>query len=367
VGVKKRAIFLDRDGTVIVEPADNKQVDSLDKLNFIPGAIGALSLIARLTGYKLVMVTNQDGLGTPSFPYESFEPAHNKMLSILSGEGVVFADILIDRSFPEDNLPTRKPGTALLGKYMAGEYDLARSFVVGDRDTDIALAKNLGASGILFAEKRGIGEVLATTSWSEVAKFVLGQWRRAVVSRVTNETSISLELALAGSANRRISTGLGFLDHMLDLLAAHAGFDLVIDAKGDLHVDEHHLVEDVGIVLGEAIREALGDKRGISRFGFLAPMDESIAEVALDLSNRPKFVWSGEFMRERIGDLPTELIPHFFESLTSSLRCALHISVRGENEHHKAEAVFKGVGRALRSACAIDGSGYDVPSTKGVL
>ena len=365
--MKRRVVFLDRDGTIINEPADTQQVDSLERLSFMPGAIGALRDICRDTGYELVMVTNQDGLGTSSFPEETFIPAHQKMLEVLAGEGIEFSEVLIDRSFPHEALDTRKPGIGLLGRYRGEEYDLARSFVIGDRETDVRLATNLGARAIFFGAANQDEAVLSTSSWSEIARFVRGQWRSASVRRVTRETSIALDLCVIGSGRCQIRTGLGFFDHMLELLANHAGFDLAIDATGDLHVDEHHLVEDVGLVLGEAARIALGDKRAIRRFGFVLPMDEALAEVAIDLSNRNRFVWNGSFQREMLGTFPTELLPHFFESFAEALRCALHISVRGENEHHKAEAMFKGVGRALRDACSLGNAGEGIPSTKGAL
>lgn len=365
--MKRRVIFVDRDGTIIKEPSDTQQVDSLERLSFVPGAIGALRDICRDTGYELVMVTNQDGLGTSSFPEESFIPAHQKMLEVLAGEGIEFSEVLIDRSFPHEGLETRKPGLGLLGRYLTEDYDLSRSFVIGDRETDVRLATNLGARGLFLGEESQEKTALSTTSWSEIARFVRGQWRAASVRRVTRETSITLDLCVIGTGRCDIRTGLGFFDHMLELLANHAGFDLTIDATGDLHVDEHHLVEDVGLVLGEAARVALGDKRAIRRFGFVLPMDEALAEVAIDLSNRNRFVWNGSFQREMLGTFPTELLPHFFESFAEALRCALHISVRGENEHHKAEAMFKGVGRALRDACSLGDAGQGIPSTKGAL
>lgn len=365
--MKRRVLFLDRDGTVIKEPSDTQQVDSLERLSFVPGVIGALRDICRDTEYELVMVTNQDGLGTSSFPEETFLPAHQKMLEVLAGEGIKFSEILIDRSFPHEGLETRKPGIGMLGKYLSEDYDRARSFVIGDRITDMTLATNLGAQGIFLGDDSQSGVALSTSSWSEIARYVRGQWRSASVRRVTRETSVALDLRVIGSGRCQIRTGLGFFDHMLELLASHAGFDLTIDATGDLHVDEHHLVEDVGLVLGEALRGALGDKRAIRRFGFVLPMDEALAEIAIDLSNRNRFVWNGSFEREMIGTLPTELIPHFFESFAGALRCALHISVRGVNEHHKVEAMFKGVGRALRDACSLGDAGQGIPSTKGAL
>lgn len=365
--MKKRVVFIDRDGTIIVEPAETKQVDRLDLLEFLPGAIGGLTMLARDTSYELVMVTNQDGLGTASFPEESFWPAHNAMLKTLAGEGVRFDNICIDRSFEHENLPTRKPGTGMLQQYLSGEYDLAGSFVVGDRATDLELARRLGGSGIFYGSENHSESVLSTTSWFELAQFLIARERSAKVERTTKETSIRIELGLYGSGRVRISTGIGFFDHMLDLFGHHAGFDLDIDAKGDLHVDEHHLVEDVGIALGEAIARALGGKQGIERYGFLLPMDESLATVALDLSGRSQLEWHAQFHREKVGDLPTEMFPHFFKSLADAVKCSLHIQVTGENEHHKIEAIFKGVARAFRIALKRDPFRRGIPSTKGVL
>ena len=365
--MKKRALFIDRDGTIIVEPPITKQVDSLDKVEFIPGAITALASIANLKDFELVMVTNQDGLGTPSFPERDFWPAQNLVVTTLHNEGVFFSDILIDRSFPEDNLPTRKPGTGLLTGYMTGEYDLERSFVIGDRVTDVQLAKNLGCRAILLSESECPDAALTTTSWREIESFIYAQTRYAEYARTTTETSISCKLGLYGTGKCSISTGIGFFDHMLTLLGAHAGFDLTIQAVGDLHVDEHHLVEQVGIVLGEVVRQALRDRSGIARFGFVLPMDESLAQVAFDLAARTHLEWDVTFTREMLGAMPTEMFKHFFRSFSDSLRCALHISVQGENQHHKAEAIFKGVGRALRSAVARQRDEKGVPSTKGVL
>lgn len=365
--MKKRVLFIDRDGTVLVEPPDTQQIDSLDVFEFIPGAIGALSALSRYTDYEFVMVTNQDGLGTTSFPEETFWPAHNKMLRLLEGEGVIFKEVLIDRSLPAHNSPSRKPGIGMLSEYLTGDYDLARSFVIGDRSTDVELARNLGARAVFLSSQSDPDAALSTASWDEIERFLTAQLRSAQVSRTTAETSISLDLSLYGTGRISVSTGLGFLDHMLHLLASHAGFDLQLVAKGDLHVDEHHLIEDIGIVLGEALKQSLGSKQGVERYGFLLPMDESLAEVAIDLSGRSSLVWSAEFRREKIGDVATEMFKHFFLSLCDSCKCALHISVRGENEHHKAEAIFKGVGRALRQAVARTPRVRTIPSTKGVL
>lgn len=365
----RKAIFIDRDGTIIREPAD-EQIDSLEKLEFVPGVISALrSLVGK--GYELVMVSNQDGLGTDSFPEDTFHPAHNKMLSTLAGEGVVFDEQLIDRSFPEDNLPTRKPGTGMLTRYMSGDYDLAECFVIGDRPTDIELAKNLGAMGILLAPEKpeGIADtcVLATTDWHEIARFILSHGRTAVTVRNTSETRILVKVDLDRNSESRIDTGLKFFDHMLWQLPHHAGISLTVDCKGDLEVDEHHTMEDVAIALGETILKALGDKRGIERYGFVLPMDESRAMVLIDLGGRIEFQWNVVFTREYVGDTPTEMFKHFFQSLCCAMKCNLHIEATGENNHHLIEGVFKAFARALRMAIRRDPFSYELPSSKGVL
>ncbi len=366
--VKKKALFIDRDGTIIREPED-QQIDSLEKLEFVPGVISALrSLVGK--GYELVMVSNQDGLGTPAFPEDTFWPAHNKMLATLAGEGVVFDDQLIDRTFPEDNAPTRKPGTGMLGHYMTGDYDLAASYVIGDRLTDMQLACNLGARGIMISECEGQlpeGCVLATTDWHKVAAHVLASDRTATVERITGETAIKVYLDLDGNGKSSIDTGLKFFDHMLDQIPHHGGVTLNIDCKGDLGVDEHHTMEDVAIALGEAIYKALGSKRGIDRYGFVLPMDESRAMVLLDFGGRADFEWDVEFTREYVGDTPTEMYSHFFKSLAVAMRANLHISARGDNNHHLIEGVFKAFARALRMAIRRDVFSYDLPSSKGVL
>lgn len=373
----KKALFIDRDGTIIVEPPEDLQVDSLEKLEFLPGAVSALRDIAGL-GYELVLATNQDGLGTASFPEDTFWPAHNKMLKTLEGEGVVFDDQLIDRSFEDEDKPTRKPGTAMFGKYTGGWYDLAGSFVIGDRLTDVMLAKNLGAKAILvqpfekgtrMAEEAGLGETcaLVTDDWHEAARFLRSDARTATVGRKTAETDIRVSVDLDGRGVSAINTGLGFFDHMLSQIVHHAGISLDISVSGDLHVDEHHTVEDTGIVLGEAILEALGSKRGIERYGFALPMDECSALVLLDFGGRIDFVWDAEFRRESVGDVPTEMFPHFFKSFAQGARCNLHISATGDNEHHKIEGIFKAFARALRAAVRRDVFSYELPSSKGVL
>ncbi len=369
----KKALFIDRDGTLIVEPPTDFQIDSLEKLEFIPGAITAMSLIARLD-YELAMVTNQDGLGTASFPEETFRPAQNKMLKTLEGEGVTFDDILIDRSLPEENAPTRKPRTGMMGKYMDGSYDLANSYVIGDRATDIELAKNLGAKGILFRPDtsilpEGVKEicVLATDDWRKIYEFLRMEDRTATVCRATRETDICLTLDLDGAVESHIETGLNFFDHMLWQIVHHAGVSLNLRVKGDLHVDEHHTMEDTAIVLGEAIRKALGSKRGIERYGYALPMDECRAMVLLDFGGRISFEWDAEFHREMIGDTPAEMFKHFFKSLCEAAQCNLHITATGENEHHKIEGVFKAFARALKMAIARNPFNYTLPSSKGVL
>lgn len=362
----KKVLFIDRDGTLVVEPSIDQQVDSLEKLSYIPGVFAALSRIAKELDFELVMVTNQDGLGTPSFPEDSFWPAHTKIIEAFANEGVHFSEVLIDRSFPADNLPTRKPGTAMLHKYIYGNYNLAASFVIGDRETDVELAENLGTKSIFIGERCQRKADLVTTSWDEIYRFLALRPRRASVKRTTLETDITVELNLDGSGISRISTGLGFLDHMLEQIARHGGFDLTITARGDLHIDEHHTVEDVALALGEAFNQALGTRKGIERYGFLLPMDDALAQVALDFGGRPWLVWNAEFNRERIGDVPTELFAHFFKSFSDTARCNLNIRVDGDNEHHKIEAVFKAFARALKMAVRRDLSS-SIPSTKGSL
>lgn len=373
----KRALFVDRDGTIIVEPPVDYQVDSLEKLEFVPGVISALKSIAELD-FELVMATNQDGLGTSSFPEDTFHPAHNKMLKTLAGEGVVFDDQLIDRSFPEDNAPTRKPRTGMFGKYLSGEYDLANSYVVGDRLTDVELAWNLGAKAILLQPK-GAGEqmlqgkeyaaccVLVSDNWWDVAELLRRTERRAEVVRSTRETDIRITLDLDGVGESKIDTGLKFFDHMLDQISHHSGISLEVNCKGDLEVDEHHTMEDVAIALGEAIRTALGSKRGIDRYGFVLPMDECQAMALLDFGGRADFVWSVPFTRERVGDVPTEMFKHFFKSMCVAMQCNLHIEAKGENNHHLIEGVFKAFARALKMAIRRDVFSYELPSSKGVL
>ena len=350
-----RAIFVDRDGTIIAEPED-EQVDSLEKLSFVPGAISALKALTGL-GFELVMVTNQDGLGTAAFPEEDFYPAQNFMLRTLEGEGVVFDDILIDRHFPEDNSPCRKPGTGMFTKYLDGSYDLSGSYVIGDRDSDMELARNLGAKGLK------IGQL----SWDEIVRTIRATERSATVERKTAETDIRVRVDLDGKGESSVDSGLKFFDHMLNQLIHHGGLSLELSCKGDLEVDEHHTMEDVGIALGEAIRLALGDKRGINRYGFALPMDESRAIVLLDFGGRSELVWDVVFTREMVGDVPTKMFKHFFKSLCDSLRCNLYIQARGENNHHLIEGVFKAFSRTIRQAAARNVFSYDLPSSKGLL
>ncbi|MDE6586954.1 MAG: bifunctional histidinol-phosphatase/imidazoleglycerol-phosphate dehydratase HisB [Paramuribaculum sp.] len=363
----KKAIFIDRDGTILTEPAD-EQIDSLEKLRFVPGVISALRALAG-KGYELVMVSNQDGLGTASFPEETFWPAHNMMLDTLRGEGVEFDDILIDRSFPQDNSPTRKPRTGMLRRYMDGSYNLGASFVIGDRLTDMELAVNLGAQGIMVGESSELpqGCVMASSDWMKIARHILSTGRDAHIVRNTSETKIDLYLNLDGGAPSRIDTGLKFYDHMLNQIPHHGGVTLNIICRGDLDVDEHHTMEDVAIALGEAISQALGSKRGIERYGFVLPMDESRAMVLIDFGGRSELVWDVNFTREYVGDTPTEMYEHLFKSLASAMHANLYVAARGKNNHHIIEGVFKAFARALRQAVSRNPFSYDLPSSKGVL
>ena len=373
----KRVLFIDRDGTLIVEPLDDFQVDTLDKLEFLPGVFRNLFRIRSNLPFELAIVSNQDGLGTKMYPEENYNRVQNKLLKAFKNEGVVFDDILIDRSLPEEGLPTRKPGTALLTKYMGTGYDLANSFVIGDRITDIELAKNLGAKGILIGPEdlsneltsAGLSDhcVLHVQNWDEIYRYLMGVNRHAEIERITEETQIKVSVSLDGEGRSDISTGLGFFDHMLDQLARHSGCDLNIRVEGDLMVDEHHSIEDTALALGEAFSKALGDKRGIGRYGFTLPMDDSQASVTMDFGGRNWFEWNADFKREKIGDVPTEMFSHFFKSFTDGVQCNLHIRAEGKNEHHKIEAIFKAVARSIKMAVAIQPGEEDVPSTKGVL
>ena len=362
----KKVLFIDRDGTLILEPPD-KQVDSLEKLEYYPGVIVALSRICQELDYDLIMVTNQDGLGTTSFPEDEFWPVQNKMIFTFRNEGIVFSEVHIDRSLPVDNASTRKPRTGLLTKYLVGNYDLANSYVIGDRESDVELAKNLGTRAIFMGDNKNIAADLITTDWQEIYRFLRYPKRVVTIQRKTSETEISLELNLDAEGQNRIDSGVGFLDHMISLLVAHSGCSIRLQATGDLQVDEHHTVEDVALVLGKAFDKALGDKAGINRYGFLLPMDESLAQVAIDFSGRSELVWDANFTREYIGKMPTELFYHFFKSFTDTARCNLNIKATGKNEHHKIEAIFKAVGRAIRMAIRRDEKNSGIPSTKGVL
>ena len=365
--MKDKVLFIDRDGCIIVEPKSDKQGDSLEKLEFLPGVISALSEIRKKTDYKFVMVTNQDGLGTDSFPEDTFLPAQNKMLKTLEGEGIVFDDIFIDESKPEDKSPNRKPGTGMLGKYINGNYDLANSIVIGDRDSDVELAINLGAKAIQVANKKNNAAILNSTDWCKIAQFIISGSRKAEINRKTKETDINIKLNLDGSGKSSISTGLEFFNHMLEQISKHGLIDLEIKVDGDLKVDEHHTIEDTGIALGQAVTEALGSKKGIQRYGFLLPMDDCLAQVAIDFSGRNELVWNADFKREKVGDMPTEMFKHFFKSFTDSALCNLNIKAEGENEHHKIEAIFKAFAKSVRFATERDARNNDLPSTKGIL
>ncbi len=361
----KKVLFIDRDGTIIKEPED-EQVDSFEKFSFLPGAITSLAKITMETNYELVLVTNQDGLGTASFPEETFWPVQNKMLEILKGEGVIFKEIFIDKTFPSDNAPTRKPGTAMLTKYLAQGIDLDSSYVIGDRLTDIKLADNLGCKSIFIGESGDNGASLCTTNWNEIYKFLKSVPRSASMKRKTSETDILVEINLDGSGKSDIKTGLGFFDHMLEQISRHGNLDLTVDVKGDLKVDEHHTVEDVAITLGTVLLRALGGKKGIERYSFVLPMDESLAQVAVDLGGRSWIVWDVDFKREKIGEMPTELFFHFFKSFSDSAKCNLNIKAEGDNEHHKIEAIFKAFAKALKMAVQ-QTDNYNIPTTKGTL
>ncbi len=364
--MKKKILFIDRDGTLILEPETDQQVDSLEKLTFYPGVFRWLSQIAAELEFELVMVTNQDGLGTASFPESSFWPAHKKMLEALKNEGIEFSSIHIDRSFPAENSPFRKPGTAMLDRYFNDGVDLGQSYVIGDRETDVELATNLGAKGIFLSDQTSEKAVLCTPNWEDIYRFLKNQARKAVVQRKTTETQIKVALNLDGNGKAAIKTGLGFFDHMLEQIAKHGGIDLRIEANADLYVDEHHCVEDVALALGAAFHKALGQKKGITRYGFLLPMDDCLAQLAIDFGGRPWLVWDVDFKRERIGDVPTEMWMHFFKSFSDEAKCNLNIKAEGTNEHHKIEAVFKAFAKSISMAIKKTGNNQ-IPSTKGVL
>ena len=355
----KKILFIDRDGTIIREPAD-EQIDSFDKLRFVPGVIRNLAFIREKLDFRFVMVSNQDGLGTPAFPEDTFWPVHNFILQTLEDEGITFDDILIDPHFPEDNAPTRKPNTGMVEKYINdSEYDIANSYVIGDRETDRTFARNIGCKSLILSDEN--------MSWNKIAELLFAGERIAEVKRTTKETDIHIKVNLDGTGKCDISTGLGFFDHMLEQIGKHGMMDLMIHTKGDLEVDEHHTIEDTAIALGECILTALGDKRGIERYGYCLPMDDCLCSVALDFGGRPWLVWDAAFKREKIGEMPTEMFLHFFKSLSDAAKMNLNIKAEGENEHHKIEGIFKALARSLKMAVRRDIYHYELPSTKGLL
>ena len=376
----KKVLFIDRDGTLIKEPAD-EQIDSFEKLEFYPEVFTYMSKIASELNYELVMITNQDGLGTEVYPEDTFWPVQNFIIHTFKNEGVYFEDIYIDKTFPEENAPTRKPKTGLLTKYFDSGYDLSESFVIGDRMTDVELAKNLGAKGIFIDNKTHLGEgetensdkalepfvALRTNSWKDIYTFLKLESRTASLKRTTKETDIEIFINLDGTGESEISTGIHFFDHMIDQIARHGHIDINLTAKGDLEVDEHHTIEDVAIVLGEVFAKALGNKLGIERYGFCLPMDDSLAQVAIDFGGRNWLVWDAQFTREKIGEMPTEMFMHFFKSFTDGAKCNLNIKAEGENEHHKIEAIFKAFAKSIKMAVKRDVEKMILPSTKGQL
>ena len=377
----KRVLFIDRDGTLVLEP-ENYQLDSLTKLEFYPKVFQFLSKIAKELDFELAMVTNQDGLGTESFPEETFWPTQNFILKSFENEGVTFDEIFIDKSFPEDNAPTRKPRTGMLTKYLNNsDYDLENSFVIGDRITDVELAKNLGSKAIFIKNEANLGGneiatsleelqnviTLQTTDWQKIYEFLKLDERKASIKRTTNETDIAITLNLDGTGNSNINTGISFFDHMLDQIPRHGQMDLDIQVKGDLEVDEHHTIEDTAIALGEVFAKALGNKLGIERYGFCLPMDDCLAQVAIDFGGRNWLVWEAEFKREMIGQMPTEMFLHFFKSFTDGAKANLNIKAEGTNEHHKIEAIFKAFAKAIKVAVKRDTEKMILPSTKGML
>jgi len=380
----KKVLFIDRDGTLIVEPPVTEQVDSFEQLEFLPRVIQNLSFIRHKLDYDFVIVSNQDGLGTPANPLDRFTAINDLMLRVFRTEGVDFDEMYFDEHSSSDNHPNRKPGTGMLTKFIEGngtEYDLANSYVIGDRLTDIKLARNLGCKGILIAQNGDVDEcrewlqedglqndcALIAESWDDIAAFLFAGDRRAEVKRTTKETDILVALDLDGTGRCDISTGLGFFDHMLEQIGKHSGMDLTIHVKGDLEVDEHHTIEDTGIALGECIAKALGNKRGIGRYGFCLPMDDCLCQVALDFSGRPWLVWNAEFHREKVGDMPTEMFLHFFKSFSDAAKINLNIKAEGENEHHKIEGIFKALARSLKMAINRDIHHFELPSSKGML
>lgn len=376
----KKVLFIDRDGTIIVEPSDTYQVDSYESLEFLPSVISSLKAIASELDYELVMVTNQDGLGTNSFPEDTFWPPHNLMMQVLKGEGVHWREVVIDRSFAAENSPDRKPGIGRVRHYMQGDFDLANSFVIGDRLTDMLFASNLSCKGIFLGKSQDTAEdylaesvdlssviALKVDSWPQIYQYLKALDRRVIHTRKTLETSITVAVNLDGSGKTNIDTGLPFFDHMLDQLGKHGGIDLEIETIGDLHIDEHHTIEDTALALGEAFLIALGNKRGMERYGFALPMDDCEAMVTLDFGGRPWLVWDADFKREKIGELPTEMFYHFFKSFSDAAKCNLNIKSYGSNEHHKIESIFKALARSIRRAVRRDMQHFDLPSTKGTL
>jgi len=373
--LKKKVLFIDRDGTVLIEPPVTYQVDTLEQMEFLPGVLRNLYFIRQKLDFEWALVTNQDGLGTPVYPQEHFDSVQAKCLQTLGNEGIQFDKIFIDTSFPEENLPTRKPGTALLTEYFTEDYDLENSFVIGDRYTDVELAKNMGCKAIYLSEdletlkEKGLLEycALQTTSWDKITEFLFAGERTATITRTTKETDIHIELNLDGSGKCSIDTGLKFFDHMLEQIGRHSGSDLTIHVKGDLQVDEHHTIEDTAIALGEAFGKALGNKRGIERYGFYLPMDDCLCSVALDFGGRAWLVYDVDFKREYVGDLPTEMVLHFFKSFSDAAKMNLNIKAEGENEHHKIEGIFKALAKSIKMAVKRDIYQYELPSTKGIL
>jgi imidazoleglycerol-phosphate dehydratase / histidinol-phosphatase len=375
--MNKKALFIDRDGTIIVEPPETLQVDNLEQLEFVPRVIRNLFSIRKNLEYEMVMVTNQDGLGTSAYPEINFQKVQGKILKTLQNEGVVFDDIIVDKTKAEEKKPTRKPGTALLTKYLQGNYDLDACFVIGDRTTDIMLARNLGAKGILFGGDERWDELrenglerfcsLVSEDWDEIYSFIALPQRTSRIRRKTKETDVDILVNLDGTGLGYISTGLKFFDHMLEQIGQHAGFNLTIEVEGDLDVDEHHTIEDTAIALGEAIREAIGNKAGMERYGYCLPMDESLASVALDFGGRSWLVWEVSFKRDKIGDMPTEMFFHFFKSFTDAARCNVNVKADGDNDHHRIEAIFKAFAKSLKMALKREPLNKEVPSSKGIL
>lgn len=373
--LKKKVLFIDRDGTIIAEPPVTFQVDNLEQMEFLPRVLRNLHFIRQKLDFEWAMVTNQDGLGTAVYPHENFDKVQAKFLQTLANEDIKFDKIFIDKSFPEDNQATRKPGTALLTEYFSEAYDLAGSFVIGDRYTDVELAKNLGCKAIYLSanlevlKEKNLMEfcALQTTDWNKITEFLFAGERTATVKRTTKETDILIELNLDGSGKCSIDTGLKFFDHMLEQIGKHSGSDLTIKVNGDLEVDEHHTIEDTAIALGEAFYKALGNKRGIERYGFYLPMDDCLCSVALDFGGRAWLVYDAEFKREYVGDLPTEMILHFFKSFSDAAKMNLNIKAEGDNEHHKIEGIFKALAKSIKMAVKRDIYQYELPSTKGIL